>query len=554
MPDHGNFSKIPGQLNGIYYLVNNQRLLLGIMKEKLRILLIILLVMGVFFRFVNLEGKSYWIDEVFTSLRISGYTQAEVIQELSQGQVISLDELQKYQRPNPEKGITGTIKGLALEEPQIPPLFFIMARFWVQIFGHSPAVTRGFSSAISLLAFPAIYWLCRELFESPLTGWMAMALVAISPFQVLYAREARNYGLWAVIILISSWTLLRAIRINKKSNWAIYATTVALGFYAHLFFALVAIGHGIYILALQSFRGTKTVTAYLLASLAGVLAFTPWIWIVINYSASVTNTTGWQSQRKSLLSLVITWVGNISRAFLDLGVNSSAPLSYLIPLGLVSLIVVSTVIYSLYFLVKTTPKQVWLFVVTLIATPALALMLPDLIFGGYRSAMSRYLMSCQLGILIAVAYLLANKFNSSFLPRWQKQLWQLCGVILISSAVLSGIVGSQAEIWWNMAYGYQFAPVAQIINKAKQPLVISEISGNNLGNILALSYSLKPQTKFQFLEKAPFPQIASDFSERFIYGDSDKLFEQLAQAQNLKRVPIHQAKQDNKTWLWKLVE
>lgn len=525
------------------------------MKEKLRILLIILLVLGIFFRFVNLEGKSYWIDEVFTSLRISGYTQAEVIQELSQGQVISLEELQKYQQPNPKKGVAGTIKGLALEEPQIPPLFFVMARFWVQIFGHSPAVTRGFSSLISLLAFPAIYWLCRDLFASSLTGWIAMTLIAVSPFQVLYAREARNYSLWAVIILLSSWALLKAIRLNKKSNWAIYATTVALGFYAHLFFALVAIGHGIYILALQSFRWTKTVTAYLLASLAGVLAFTPWIWIVINYSASVTNTTGWQSQPKSLISLVITWLGNISRAFLDLGVNSSAPLSYRIPLAVIILVIVGIVAYSLYFLVKTTSKQVWLFVITLIATPALALIIPDLIFGGYRSAMSRYLMSCQLGILIAVAYLFANKISSNLLPRWQKKLWQLGGAILIASSILSGIVGSQAETWWNMAYGYQFAPVAKIINKATRPLVISEISGNNLGNILALSYSLKPPVKFQFfLEKAPFPQIASDFSERFVYGDSDKSFEQLAQAQNLKRVPIYQAQQDQKTWLWKLVK
>lgn len=525
------------------------------MKEKLRILLIILLIMGVFFRFVNLEGKSYWIDEVFTSLRISGYTQAEVIKEVSQGQVISLDELQKYQRPNLEKGVSGTVKGLALEEPQIPPLFFVMARFWVETFGHSPAITRGFSSLISLLAFPTIYWLCKELFASSLTGWVAMALIAISPFQILYAREARNYGLWAVIILLSSWSLLRAIRINKKSSWAIYAATVALGLYAHLFFALVAIGHGIYILALQNFRWTKTVTAYLLASLVGVLAFTPWIWIVINYSASVTNTTGWQSQRKSLLSLIITWLGNISRAFLDLGVNSSAPLSYQIPLGVVILFIVSLVAYSLYFLIKTTPKQTWLFVITLIATPALALILPDLLFGGYRSAMSRYLMSCQLGILIAVAYLLANKISSDFLPRWQKKLWQISGVILITSTILSGIVSSQAESWWNMAYSYQFAPVAKIINQATRPLVISEISGNNLGNLLALSYSLKPDVRFQFFpENQPFPQIASGFSERFIYGDSDKSFETLAQAQNLQRVPIYQAQQDHKTWLWKLVK
>lgn len=522
------------------------------MKEKFRFLLVVLLVLGVFFRFVNLDVKAYWIDEVFTSLRISGYTQAEVIQEVSQKQVISLEELQKYQRPNPEKGLTGTIKGLALEEPQIPPFFFVMARLWVQIFGHSPSTTRGFSALISLLAFPAIYWLCRELFQSAFTGWVAMALIAVSPFQILYAREARNYSLWAVIILFSSWALLRAIRVNKKQNWVIYGTTVALGLYAHLFFALVAIGHGIYVLAIQRFKWNKTLTAYLFASLAGVLAFTPWIWIVINYSSSVTNTTGWQSQRKSLLSLVITWIANISRAFLDLGINSSASLSYLIPLGLVILIIASLVGYSFYFLYKTTSKQAWLFVFTLTATPALALILPDLIVGGYRSAMSRYLMPCQLGFLLAVASLLSNKITSNFAQRWQYKFWQLCGVVLISSAVISGIVSSQAKTWWNMAYGYQFFPVAKIINQATRPLVVSEISGNNLGNLFALSYQLKPQVQFQFIEKPPFPKISPDFRERFLYGDSDKSLDKLEQ-QNLTREPIYKDDQEHKIWLWKLV-
>lgn len=522
------------------------------MKDKLRFVLLIFLILGLVFRFVNLDRKTYWIDEVFTSLRISGYTQAEVIQEVSQKQVISLEELQKYQQPNPEKGVIGTIKGLALEEPQIPPLFFVMARFWVQIFGHSPTVTRGFSSLISLLAFPAIYLLCRELFASSLTGWVAMALITISPFQVLYAREARNYSLWAVIILLSSWALLKAIRVNKKTNWLIYGTTVALGFYAHLFFALVAIGHSIYVLAIQSFRFSKTVRSYLLSSLSGVIAFTPWIWIVINYSSSVTNTTGWQSQRKSLLSLIVTWLGNISRAFLDLGVNSSTSITYLIPLGIVIVIIVSVVIYSLYFIYKNTPKQVWLFVLTLIATPALALIIPDLIFGGYRSAMSRYLMPCQLGILIAVAYLLTNKLSSISLPRWQQKLWQLSGAVLISSAILSCIVSAQAETWWNIAYGYQFYPVASIINKATRPLVISEISGNNLGNLIALSYKLKPEVKFQLLEKPPLSKVSPDFSQRFVYGDSDNFLSKLAE-QNLKREPIYKAKEDKKIWLWKLV-
>lgn len=523
-------------------------------KNKLYFLIIILLLIGVFFRFANLDGKVYWIDEVYTSLRISGYTQAEVVQEVSQGQVIGIEDLHKYQYPNPEKGVFGTIKGLALEEPQIPPLYFIMARFWVQLFGHFPAVTRGFSALISLLAFPCIYWLCLELFQSSLTGWVAMALIAVSPFQVLYAREARNYSLWAVFILLSSWALLRAIRVKKKSSWVVYSTTVALGLYAHLFFVLISIGHGIYVLAIQSCKWTKITKAYFLASLAGFLVFTPWIWIVINYSSSVTNTTGWQSERKTLLSLITTWIGNISRGFLDLGMNSDTSSLQLIPLSILILFIVLLVSYSIYFLGKTTPPKVWLFIFTLIAVPALSLIIPDLILGGYRSAMSRYLMPCQLGIQLIVAYLLAAKIPFIFGYTWQQKLWQVSGFVLISSAILSCTVSSQSKTWWHMAYDYQIVPVANIINKSQHPLVVTELSGNNLGNLLALSYRLTSNVHFQLLEKPPFPQIATEFSEKFLYGNSEKFVSELEQEQNFKREPIYKDNQQNEVWLWKLIK
>lgn len=524
------------------------------MKNKLYFLIIVLLLIGVFFRFANLDIKVYWIDEIYTSLRISGYTQAEVVHEVSKGQIIGIEDLHKYQYPNPEKGIVGTVKGLALEEPQIPPLYFVMARFWVQFFGYSPAIVRGFSALISLLAFPCIYWLCLELFQSSLTGWVAMGLIAVSPFQVLYAREARNYSLWAVFILLSSWALLKAIRVKKKSSWVVYGTTVALGLYAHLFFVLITIAHGIYILVIQSCKWTKTIKAYLLASIAGFLAFTPWIWIVINYSSSVTNTTGWQSERKTLLSLMTTWIGNISRGFLDLGVNSDTSFTYLASLSIIILFIVIFVGYSLYFLGKTTSQKVWLFVFTLIAVPALSLIIPDLLFGGYRSAMSRYLMPCQLGIQLAVAYLLAIKIPFIFGYTWQQKLWQVSGFVLLSSAILSCTVSSQSATWWHMAYDHQILPVANIINKSKRPLVVTELSGNNLGNLLALSYRLSPNVQFQLLEQPPFPQIGMGFSEMFLYGNSGKFVSQLEQAQNFKREPIYKDNQENEVWLWKLIK
>ncbi|HEY9709495.1 MAG TPA: glycosyltransferase family 39 protein, partial [Oculatellaceae cyanobacterium] len=156
----------------------------------LQVLIVVVLILGVFFRLANLDLKVYWEDEAFTSLRISGYTEAELIQQVFNGHEIGVADLQKYQHPNPEKGVIDTIKGLAVEEPQHTPLYFLMVRLWVQWFGNSVLITRSLSALLSLLVFPCLYWLCRELFESPLTAWIAMAMMAISPFHVVYAQEA----------------------------------------------------------------------------------------------------------------------------------------------------------------------------------------------------------------------------------------------------------------------------------------------------------------------------------------------------------------------------
>ncbi|HEY9652711.1 MAG TPA: hypothetical protein V6C95_18795, partial [Coleofasciculaceae cyanobacterium] len=71
----------------------------------LRFLVIVILVIGVFFRFYNIEKKVYWHDEVYTSIRSLGYTGDEVVQELFNGQIHGVQDLQKYQRFNPERSL-----------------------------------------------------------------------------------------------------------------------------------------------------------------------------------------------------------------------------------------------------------------------------------------------------------------------------------------------------------------------------------------------------------------------------------------------------------------
>lgn len=495
-----------------------------------RTIIFVLLVLGVFFRFVNLDHKVYWYDETITSLRISGYRQTEVVRQVFNNHEISVEDLQKYQRISPEKGLIDTARSLASEAPQHPPLYFVMARFWGQWLGNSVAVPRSLSVLISLLTFPCLYWLCLELFDSSLVGWVAITLIAVSPFHILYAQEAREYSLWTVTTLLSSATLLRAMRLNTKLSWVTYAVTLAVGLYSFTFSFLVAIGHAIYVVAIEKFRLTKTVAAYLLACLAGFLAFTPWLLVIIIHLFAVGRLSAWTDLELSLLSLIQEWLLNLSRIFLDLNLNYDKPLIYLI----IPILILEA--YSIYFVCRKTPKRIWLFLLTLIGVTGLTLILPDLLLGGRRSSVARYLIPCYLGIQLAVAYLFTTQIV--FASFKQRKMWQVMIAVLISVEVVSCVFSSQAEVWWNKYESSDNPQVAHIINQANHPLLISD-PGINIGYIISLSYLLEPKVQLRLLTEPNLPQIPNNFQNVFLYRPSESLRHQLEKKYRVEPVYAH---------------
>lgn len=523
---------------------------------RIRFLLIVLLVLGVFFRLVNLDRKVYWHDEAYTSLRIAGYTAEEVNQNVFNGQVIGIEDLQKYQRPNPEKGLVDTINTLVIDDAQHPPLYYIVVRLWVQWFGNSVAVTRSLSALISLLVFPLVYYLCLELFESSLVGWVAIALIAVSPFHVLYAQEAREYSLWTVTILLSSWLLLRASRLTSQGreniwqDWGIYTVTFALSLYTFSLSVLVGIGHGIYIIAIERFRLTKTVIAYFVSSLIAGLLFSPWLAIALT-TWSKTGAT-WTAFPIPLLSLLKTWGLHVNRAFiLTLGDFGFDRLSTYLTLPLFLILVVS----AIYFLCCYTSKRVWLFVLTLMGTTFLSLALPDLILGGQRSTSTRYLVSFILGIQLSIAYLLATQIAvASFSKRI---VWRVVMAIVISAGVVSCAISSQSETAWNKVVSYNNPEIARIVNQSNTPLLISSSFGINFGNSLALSYLLDPKVRLQIVtgntqpDFMNIPKIPQGFSDVFFLNPSDPFREKIEKEYNWTLKLIYN---DSHLWLWKRAE
>ncbi|MEG4083592.1 glycosyltransferase family 39 protein [Microcoleus sp. POL10_C6] len=535
----------------------------------LRFLIIAVLVIGILFRFANLDRKFYWIDETYTSLRVSGYTEVKIIKEISYQKITSPADLQKYQQINSENTLRDTLNSLATEDPQHPPLYYVLARYWAQWFGSSVAAMRSLAAVISLLVFPAIYWLAWELFESSAVAWMAIAIFAISPYHILFAQEARQYSLWTLTTILSSAALLRAMRSGENQNavplvlsWALYAGTATLGFYTHLLFVCVAAAHAIYVAVIANWRDVKTFISYYVASLIALSGFMPSLVNTVENFNQVRSTTAWAEQT-NYLRLVSRWVGSVSIAFFDIGIDGTAnptELALLIPVGIMILALVG---YAIYYLCRQTPKRVWLIVLLLIATTALFLAVPDIIKGGRRSANPRYLVPCYVGIQLAVAYLLCTKISNNLEKFKQQKLWKIVIVAVFSAGIISGGVSSQADIWWNKGSGWLRAlEVAGTVNQASNPLFISDA---NIAYIMPLSYYLEPKVKLlieprcytscyknrELAKKKPQPpQIPGGFSELFLYRPSSTLRSAIQQ-QNYQIDPADTNVELN---LWKLTK
>ena len=489
------------------------------------LLIIVLVFTGITLRLVNLEQKVYSADEVRGIMRFSGYTTQEVKNRAFIGEIISVQDLQKFQRPNSERSLNEVLEALA-GNPEHPPLYPLMARFWMQLF---PGVNsaRIFSIVISILVIPCLYWLCVELFDSPLTGWVAITLFTVSPFHILAAQNTTQYSLWTVMILLSGATLLKALREKTKGSWLLYTITLALAFYTHLFSATVAIAQGIYVILVERFKFTKTFLTYCLASIGSILLFTPWISTILNNLSKIDKNTQYYSQFKTnIFAISQTLFRHLGHIFIDFFHKKGKTENFL------HILIFFVVVYSLYYLIRLTSPRIWLFIITLIVIPLLFQVVPDLLSSSIRSLQARYYLPVFLGVQISVSYLIANHIKSQSRKNWLNYFSQQIFLLLLLLGVLSGLLLAQTrdaglDDQRGTASGTNLT-IAEALNRMKKPLVISDTTPSF---VLALSYLVNDNVKFQLFqdqdvprwqEKLDLNQVKSQYSNIVILYPDEK--------------------------------
>lgn len=490
-------------------------------------LLAIGILLGIGFRFFELDRKLYWHDEAYTSIRAAGFTRQQIDDELFQNRIIPAPELQKYQQIKPGSTEADTIRSLALEDPQHPPLYFLMARWWMEQFGSSLIASRSLPALLSLLSLPLMYALAQELFASNLTALLATALLALSPFDILFAQTARQYSLLTVVVIGSSWLLLRSLRLGGWQNWVSYSLVSALGFYTHPFFSLTVVGHGAFIISYWLFvkkravEGHVTNSQFFLAVIGSLILYIPWIYVLGTNLERASATTDWTRVSPGLLYLVKLWTLSFTALFFDLDFGFDNIWTYVLRLPFLLLIAA-----AIYQVCRWTRSSTWLFILTSIFVPFLILALPDLILGGKRSAVSRYLISCFPGVQLAVAYLLASSLKT------QQRFWQVILALVFTASIASCTVSAFSDTWWSKDLSYFNAEVAKNINKEvianrsiKDTIVISDRGNDftNMGDLLSLSYLLDKDVRLMLLSQSPDMELLTKYSAPLVFRPSEKL-------------------------------
>ena len=214
-----------------------------------------------------------------------------------------------------------------------PPLYFLLLRGWIEVFGDSIGSIRSLSAIPGVAVVGLGIWLTRQL-STRRAAVLAGILLALLPTAVRYSQEVRMYSLLGVWLLGATLALVYWVRQPERTRYlAVYVLLMSAGFYTHYFTALCVLVHWAY-LGLQA-PGQRLITrpAWWAANVAIVLLYLPWLPSLLDLvqhveELKVGGDIGWE-EPVNLLSLPsMVWQFLLQ----DDGLGLWPPLFWLFPL------------------------------------------------------------------------------------------------------------------------------------------------------------------------------------------------------------------------------
>lgn len=238
-------------------------------RRQISLLAIILIVAGCI-RFYQLSAPSMWLDEIWSI-------------EMARGQGSQHDQFVdgviRTEQPDLTSLATAAPWWKIWSHLQLiihPPLYFIILRWWMDLFGNSAGATRCLSAIVSLFEIAVFFDVCR-LLHGPRTALIAAAVMTLALAQIHIAEEARSYPQLILLGLCCCDMLVRIelfgaslCRLFLLSGWLI-------AFILTHYFAAGAVAAMLFYTLIR-LRGANRNRAIAAFAIAGVVAAAVWGW------------------------------------------------------------------------------------------------------------------------------------------------------------------------------------------------------------------------------------------------------------------------------------
>lgn len=468
---------------------------------------------GLSVRLIGLQKKIYWTDECFSLLNLSGASLTELDDALVAKRICSPNDILYFQRP--QGSVWRTAETLLVSEPEQMPLYVTLTKAAACLTGIKDHVARWVSCLVGTALIPLSYWLARELETHRATGCVGALLVSISPFHVFMAQEARLYTLWMTLIVLSSTCLVGAMKRKRVVWWTFYSVTLTLSLYTIVLTSVVILGHWLFALTSNPLERRRNIKCLALATGSSVGLFVPWVVAVCRHWQLFRQRIDQSSQGRSVIEHVRVWMESASYLVGDVMDHGGLPRSHFYDVlqRVIAVFAVVLLTYGIYRLARYGPNHAKCFLFSIWVAVFLMQVLPDLVLGGGRSAVIRYLVPAfGFGnLLLAIAL---------WQPPYGLAIWRTCrrGVLVVICLLCAVSLYFQKDqaITWNRRGSADLPYLAHVINESPRPLILYPRQGVV---ILPLTHLLNEHARVVIFNRSPGP-IPQEFTDYFFFSES----------------------------------
>lgn len=194
---------------------------------------------------------------------------------------------------------------LELQEPH-PVGSYWLQHGWLAAAGHSEFALRFLSVWFSVLAVALLARLARTLGLAPMTALLAALLVAVSPYAVWHAQDARMYSM-SLALTVASSLCMAAWLARRRWPWAVgYVVVTLAALHVHYFAAFVIVAQYFFVMgqAILDRRYRWSLLPWLGMQAAVALLYVPWLAAaaatLAGYGGNGTSPGAWTALQQAL--------------------------------------------------------------------------------------------------------------------------------------------------------------------------------------------------------------------------------------------------------------